>query len=522
MGASDTQASAEEIRGAYKYHALQEPGPDGRAQKHALCASHGTGFLRRTVAASFVVAFVYLAISFLRLWPLRRGSPSTGNYVSACDTPERGFQCYTSLSHSWGQYSPFFSVPSKVVPGIPGGCNITFVQLLSRHGARDPTEGKTELYNETISRIHKSVHSYGPGFEFLESYRYALGADRLTVFGQQELVNSGIKFYKRYRSLASKVLPFVRASGQERVVVSALNWTQGLHLSRLADNITDPYPYEMLVIPEGRGVNNSLNHGLCTAFEVGPYSDVGTKAQKTWLEVFAPPIAARLNENLPGANLTDEDTVSIMDLCPFNTVASATGHLSRFCRLFTEDEWHDYAYYQSVGKWYGYGPGNALGPTQGVGFVNELIARLTGTAVHDRTSSNATLDGDPATFPLRPGGRGALYADFSHDNDMTAVVSALGLYKATPPLSTSERLPPDRVGGYSAAWTVPFAARVYVEKMTCAETRDDEELVRILVNDRVVPLQDCGADAMGRCRLSRFIESLDFARRGGRWDQCFT
>jgi hypothetical protein len=66
---------------------------------------------------------------------------------------------------------------------------------------------------------------------------------------------------------------------------------------------------------------------------------------------------------------------------------------------------------------------------------------------------------------------------------------------------------------------VPFAARAYVEKMACRGT--DEELVRILVNDRVIPLQNCDADDRGRCTLSKFVDSLSFAREGGRWDECF-
>jgi hypothetical protein len=47
------------------------------------------------------------------------------------------------------------------------------------------------------------VTTYGHGFEFIKSYNYTLGADQLTVFGEQEILNSGIKFYQRYKALAS-------------------------------------------------------------------------------------------------------------------------------------------------------------------------------------------------------------------------------------------------------------------------------------------------------------------------------
>lgn len=208
-----------------------------------------------------------------------------------------------------------------------------------------------------------------------------------------------------------------------------------------------------------------------------------------------------------------------MDLCPFNTVANPDGAVSPFCDLFTADEWRQYGYYQTLGKYYGYGPGNPLGPTQGVGYVNELIARLTGTGVVDHTSVNQTLDSSPVTFPV--GSAHPLFADFSHDNDMTSIFGALGLYNAVPPLSNTTLEEPKDAGGYSAAWTVPFAARAYFEKLQCQG--EGAESVRIIVNDRVVPLDACGGGAGkgGRCPLEKFVDSLSFARAGGKWNQCF-
>jgi hypothetical protein len=66
---------------------------------------------------------------------------------------------------------------------------------------------------------------------------------------------------------------------------------------------------------------------------------------------------------------------------------------------------------QTLNKYYGYSHGNPLGPTQGVGFTNELIARLTSQPVNDHTTTNTTLDTSNTTFPLNR----KLYADFSHD-----------------------------------------------------------------------------------------------------------
>ncbi len=405
-------------------------------------------------------------------------------------------------------------MPSEISSGVPETCEITFAQVLARHGSRDPTSDKSTLYAEIIERIQRHRQNFTGDYAFLTNYTYTLGADQLTAFGEQQLINLGTEFFARYSGLATTAIPFLRASGQQRVISSAQKFSQGFHEARKAAGKSDDaeYPYDVVVISEAAGSNNTLNHGLCTNFEV---SNTSSAIQTAYASNFVPAISARLNAGLLNARLSDRDTIFLMDLCPFETVASPLGKPSHFCTLFTQDEWKQYDYYQTLGKYYGYGPGSPLGPTQGVGYVNELIARLTGKAVVDHTTSNSTLDDDPGTFPLDR----VLYADFGHDNDMTAVFSALGLYNSTPPLSTTELMTIEEMHGYSAAWTVPFAARAVFEKMVCDGVK--EEFVRVLVNGRVLPLETCGGDALGRCILSKFVESLSFAQSDGHWDHCF-
>ncbi|TRX88469.1 hypothetical protein FHL15_010659 [Xylaria flabelliformis] len=506
----------------HNYSALSENGSRGEYGRVPTWTDRHKSIIRLTGAALLLAVIGIVGVNSTCDWKAPRLFINFANSnirrttkKHSCDYVQSGFQCDNSISHSWGQYAPFYSVPSDISNKIPKGCEVTFAQILSRHGARDPTQGKTVEYAELVDRIHSDTTKYGKQYDFIKNYKYTLGADQLTVFGQQQLVNSGIKFYRRYEKLARNVSPFVRSAGQQRVVDSAVNWTQGFHQARLADkkaDFPDAYPYEMVILPEEEGFNNTLSPMTCTAFNEGP--DTGSDAQKIWVDTFVPAIAERVNKNLAGANLSNSDIIHLMDICPFETVANTDGHLSPFCRLFKEDEWHSFDYYQSLGKWYGY-TSSPLGPTQGVGFVNELIARLTGQPVVDATSTNSTLDGSRKSFPLDS----VLYADFSHDNDMSGVFGALGLYNATEPLSNTTKASPRESGGYGASWAVPFAARMYVEKMQCEGT--EEEFVRVLVNDRVIPLQNCDVDSLGRCLLSKYVESLSFARQGGHWDQCY-
>jgi hypothetical protein len=437
---------------------------------------------------------------------------------------QTGFQCQPEISHLWGQYSPYFSIPSDIPDVIPDNCTVSFVQLLSRHGARFPTSKKGTSYAAMFAQINKQVNNASSSYAFVANYSYNLGADVLTGFGAQELVNSGTKFYGRYQNISNTLTPFVRASSSDRVVASATNWTAGFHAAKMAGCPTcaDPYPYNVVVINEAG--NDTLDPSTCNNYATGPNSNVGANAQAAWANVFTPPITARLNLNLPGANLTQTQTIYMMDMCPFLTVASPTGTISQFCSLFSTDEWASYNYYQSLGKWYGDGWANPLGATQGVGFVNELIARLTVQPVNDQTSTNSTLDGNLATFPV--GGSAQLFADFSHDDPMVSIFSAFGFYTNTSTiLPTTSLVTAQQAGGFSSAWAVPFSSRMYLEKQSCT-TRNKcgkpttTEYVRVIVNDRVIPLNYCGADAYGRCKVADFVASLGFATSQGLWSQC--
>ena len=164
--------------------------------------------------------------------------------------------------------------------------------------------------------------------------------------------------------------------------------------------------------------------------------------------------------------------------------------------------------------------GQELGPVQGVGYINELIARLTGQPVRDSTQTNHTLDSSNETFPLDR----TVYADFSHDNQMISIYSAMGLFRPAQPLSTTN---PDPRRTWRSSLLVPFAAKLVTERLECAgrggAEREKEQFVRILVDDALQPLTFCGAGSDGLCSVDAFVESQGFVRSngGGLFQNCF-
>jgi hypothetical protein len=108
-------------------------------------------------------------------------------------------------------------VPSEIDIAPPKDCKVTFANVLSRHGGRDPTIGKSMAYALLIADIQETSKAYPGEFKFLKDYKYTLGSDELTNAGRQEMVNSGAHFFRRYHKLLKKHTPFVRSGGQHRV-----------------------------------------------------------------------------------------------------------------------------------------------------------------------------------------------------------------------------------------------------------------------------------------------------------------
>ncbi|KAG2012915.1 hypothetical protein CC2G_009864 [Coprinopsis cinerea AmutBmut pab1-1] len=565
------------------------------------------GWTPPTFMAFFILAMIFTLTSYTCVWygplvgfpilgspysassssPFFLSYPFSTSFSSSTSSSSAFYKTHTNetrsaaflppieISNFWGAYSPYFPVREYVPP--PRECRINQVNIIQRHGARFPTVGANERIRGALSRL-QSAHTYlDPRLEFLKEYEYPLGVNELVPFGAFQSAEAGAKTWERYRKLVRKGkagLPFVRASGSERVIDSATNWTAGF--ADANNNIFEPKL--AVIIPEH--LNDTLEDHMCP--------NAGTPEPQTaiWTEIFAQPIADRLNALAPGANLSAADAASLIPLCAFESVAMERP--SRFCALFSGEEFEGYEYLADLEKYYNRGwvifprctvivaeysnslvpcrHGQPLGPVQGVGYINELLARLTNTPVHDHTSTNRTLTSSPHTFPLDR----TIYADFSHDNLMVAVFSAMGLFKQDPEGRNGEvdgHLDPERMDRrrtWVTSRITPFSARMVVERMTCRgrvegrvgeegdqevfngfidvdvdEDEDEDErveratkgkakrrgrnYVRVLVNDAVQPLEFCGGDGDGLCTLERFVDSQWYARKSGDgdWEKCF-
>ncbi|KAF5376193.1 hypothetical protein D9757_009309 [Collybiopsis confluens] len=333
------------------------------------------------------------------------------------------------LQQNWGAYAPYFPLDEYVFPPI--GCEVTQANILQRHGARYPLLGPAASIAYAVLKLQRVASFKDPSLDFIHHFTLNPGINDLVLFGAAQSLASGAETYHRYKSIVDEDnIPFVRATSSDRVVKSATNWTYGKFLGRKQS------PFQPCL-------GNDTLHNAC--------KNIGKSYNQTdtWREIFTAPIVQRLNNAAPGADLTPEDVYNLMSLCAFDSVA--TDAISDWCGLFDKEEWKWFEYEMDLNKYYGTGYGQPLGPVEGVGYINELIARLTSTPVNDSTQTNSTLDSSPLTFPLNR----TIYADFSHDNQLIAIFSAMGLFKQTRALNPTN----PNSGGPSRSWVTSRSCR---------------------------------------------------------------
>jgi len=142
---------------------------------------------------------------------------------------------------------------------------------------------------------------------------------------------------------------------------------------------------------------------------------IGDLLLETYLPKYLANATQRMNAFAPkDFTFTINDTYAMQSICAYESNYIGLG-MSAFCDLFTLDEWLGFQTTLSTEYYYDYAYGNPTGRAQGIGYLQELMARLDHQYINASDSSvNSTLDDNAATFPLNE----LFYADFSHDGKL--------------------------------------------------------------------------------------------------------
>ncbi|KAJ7239615.1 histidine phosphatase superfamily [Mycena haematopus] len=394
---------------------------------------------------------------------------------------------------------------------IPAGCTVQQVHLLHRHGARYPTSGSAPA--DFAAALHAvaatgNLSASGP-LAFLNTWTYKLGAEILTPFGRAQLFELGVGFRVKYGDLLKGFtdLPVWRTTSEERMVDSALHFAAGFFGVQEYQN-----DYHQLIEIEAQGFNSTLApYDQCPNAN-NAIAAAGTNFTTQWASTYLAGAQKRLAPHLRGLELNATWLFAMQQTCAYETVALG---YSAFCDLFTEEEWKGYEYSVDLSFWYNNGPGNPAVAAQGLGWVQELVSRLTQTRITQFASTvNGTIVSSNVTFPLAQ----PIFVDATHDTVISTIVVAMNFTSlaATGPLPATH-IPPNR--SYIVNQISPFGANLVGQVLSCAAsppsapppTSSTPTHIRFLLNDAVVPLTgitNCGSSSEGLCAFDTFVSGM--------------
>ncbi|KAK8052445.1 hypothetical protein PG993_003830 [Apiospora rasikravindrae] len=452
------------------------------------------------------------AVQTAPIYPYNEGDSSSFPLV-APNAHGAGVDSTFNMKRSWGNLSPWYSVPSAhyglpdASPLIPEGCSITQVHLLYRHGARYPTSDAAPA--RFAAKIANATKTHGfevsHNLKFLADWTYKLGAELLTPFGRGQEFNLGLEHRQLYGELlnnftAQGALPVFRTESQDRMVKTAVNFAAGFFG---VPEYLDEVNIEILVEAPPR---QQLGLALRDKGDIG-----GTVANKFAKHAFDA-TKARLNSQISGLEFDGKDVLSMMELCAYETVSLG---YSAFCGLFSEEDFLNYEYYYDLKFYYSNGPGSPVSAAQGKGYLQEYVARFTHDYPEPYSALNETYDSSSTYFPLNQ----SIYADATHEVVVLDTLTAFNLsalFKG-PPLNLTQN---ERRSAFSSSKIVPFATHFTTQVLECPAYQPTKQ-IRFMVNDAVLPINEsypgCEANPHGLCAfdnvvsvLLKRIEEIDF------------
>ncbi|CAD0018612.1 unnamed protein product [Aureobasidium pullulans] len=483
------------------------------------------------------------------------------------------------ISQHWGQISTYADNSANAFGvkdvGLPAGCQVERAHTLQRHSQRFPTDyvddgALAEAFADKLTefKLNSSATFSGP-LSFLNSYVYQMNESYLTGIGARTEFNLGVDFWNRYGRIVynaspgqvgyeadysngtARPKPVLRTTSQSRIRESQINWALGFFgptyekvpEPKLTD-FTSGDLFDLVIIPEGGTENNTLaSYDSCFNDFISGIGDLGDQDVFVYIPRYLQNATARLQQNVPsGFTLTNNDTYAMQLICAYEHGFIG---MSDFCDFFTADEWAGFENTLDMAYYYDYAYGNPTGRAQGIGYVQELLARLTHQYITVSNSSvNSSITNNSADFPLdRP-----FYADFSHDDIIVSVLTAMSLdYFRDPPSLT--QFPPNPDRHFILSKMTPFGGHLTTEVIGCSgpnpaavskervqyypeqygynASNATHKFVRMRLNNGILPLDTlrggaCKGRTDGMCALDKFVASQNASYALSNYDYaCF-
>ncbi|ODQ67934.1 phosphoglycerate mutase-like protein [Nadsonia fulvescens var. elongata DSM 6958] len=424
--------------------------------------------------------------------------------------------------HHWGTISEYYTGGSNFPGiegdglGIPEQCSLDQIHVLHRHAERYPASYAAKpmkaIAKKLKTHFENSTYEPLPPFEWLKTWNYTLGTELLTPKGVATEFSSGSKFWSDYgqalfktdqQFYSPKINTYSNGTQRPIPVIRAPPhpaWAAGFFGQYAGQPYTEKDAsklYELVLQDETDGNNNTMASWYTCSIPDDKFP--GLPKVDEWVNYYLNETVIRLQNYLPGINLTNTEVYNMQQICTFET--ASIGY-SSFCDLFSDEEWQGYEYVDDleIYYWDSFGSGE-YATVFGAGWASEFIARLEGKLITTPANGvNVTLTNNTETFPVNQ----PFYLDMSHDLDIIFMLTVMDLDFLKQELSSTSM---DPARQFMVSRLVPFGARLVFEVLGCGSDR----YIRAKLNDRVLPLGSmkyCPKDSEGLCPFNDFVKSL--------------
>ncbi|KAK3629126.1 hypothetical protein LTR56_018247 [Elasticomyces elasticus] len=418
------------------------------------------------------------------------------------------------IRYHMGGNSPWIPKTDGTVDGNidpPLGCRIDQVHMMARHAERYPTTLSGIRMLELFQHIQHANVTLQGDLAFANDWNFFMRdlghLEDLVATGPYagtlEAFETGVKLRTRYEHLLEEALARNQtnfwASDSKRVLETAGYFGAGFFGLDWRDTA------RLHVIPEteDRG-GDTLTPGK-TCFKYSHDADghghaYGVRMWSQWRESYMPAIVGRLST--PDVTFTESEVYSMQELCGFELIAKGS---SKWCDVFTHEEWEQFEYARDVLHYYRTGPGTPYSATMGWLWLN--------------ATANLLQEGAAEAGPL--------FFSFVHDGDIIPMLAALDLLPDQVDLPISHL---SRNRTFRTSDIVPMGGRIIFERLACPAAQacwnkadygypnmvfcepydagKEDYFVRINVNDGIVALPGCDSGPGSSCPLAEFMQRV--------------
>ncbi|KAF2873028.1 3-phytase B precursor [Massariosphaeria phaeospora] len=370
--------------------------------------------------------------------------------------------------------------------GVPEGCEVEQVHMMSRHAERYPTKRAGKRMQTLVEKMKQSGIAFKGDLSFFDTWELFWSDDalieQLTSTGPFSGVlgafTTGVRLRTRYHHLLTKALSTRNpikfwASDSQRVIDTARYFGAGF----FGLDWQNRTALEVISESSELGADTLTPGDTCLAYvedeEEG--HDKGYKMMGLYRATYLDAVRQRLLKQTPEVEFTHDEIYAMQEMCGFET--TVRGH-SRWCDVFTQDEFLSFEYARDLLHYYRAGPGTKYGAVMGWLWLN--------------ATTNLMVEGPQA---------GPLFFSFVHDGDIAPMITALDI------INDAEHLPITHIP-HSRKWrksqVSPMGGRIIFELLNCVLDDHPAKYVRININDGITAIPACDSGPGQSCPLADF------------------